>query len=100
MTRYFISILTRDGHHIDEEGRNFRSLEEASRYGIQAARAVIAQDALMGFIDLFQTVRIDTADGLPLKTIPFRDAIAFHDSWAGFTSSEYQGVAPGDGVSA
>ncbi len=59
---------------LDLEGAEL-TLEQSRARALAEARALIADDALSGRIDLRQRIDIEDAEGIVLDTISFEDAV-------------------------
>ena len=81
MGRYYVHLDCRDATYADDEGREFATAEDAVAFGIEAARSIIAADAMSGHIDLHQVIRIVASDQATVREVPFRDVVAFREEW-------------------
>ena len=74
MPRYHLHVYNRIGHVVDEEGMELADLAAAREKALEGIRAIIAEEAKTGRIDLAGHVDItDGADAL-VATVAFRDA--------------------------
>lgn len=75
MALYFFHLS--DGHHalIDPEGRDLADASAIGDLALKEARAMIAQDALGGRINLHQFIEVRDKDGKLVHQLCFRDAV-------------------------
>lgn len=59
----------------DEEGQDFPDFESAQRAAIEAARAMIGEEARRGKVNLSHRIEVEDEIGLLCFTVRFRDAI-------------------------
>jgi hypothetical protein len=66
-----------DGHEvvIDPEGQDIADPAQIGDLALKEARAMIAQDALTGRIQLDQYIEVRDAAGKLVHQLPFRDAV-------------------------
>jgi hypothetical protein len=74
MPKYFIHVRNRHGIMVDEEGCDL-SFDAAVEHCLGCARELVSGDALMGFIDLNQTMVLADAAGNVIREIPFCHAV-------------------------
>ena len=63
----------------DEEGRELANLETAREEGLKGVRSIVAEGVLHGRLDLNGRLDIVGADGEPLMTISFAEAVGQPD---------------------
>ena len=78
MARFFLHLRDKTGLLCDPEGVERADLDAAHREAIQCARAIVADDALCGAIDLSGRIEIADDTGAILLAVHFRDAVAVH----------------------
>jgi hypothetical protein len=75
MARYHFNLYNGDGLVEDEEGRELDGLDEARSEALKGVRSIIADEVLQGRIDLTGRLEVVDAEGAPVLTIAFRDAV-------------------------
>ena len=75
MALYYFHLT--DGHQalIDPEGRELAEPSEIPHQALREARAMIAQDAIVGRINLAQYIEVRDAHGKLIHQLAFRDAV-------------------------
>jgi hypothetical protein len=76
MARYYLHL--RDGADValDDEGRDFASLDELEAALVTAARDVIAGDVMRGSLNLELRIDAETVSGELVRSLAFQDAVA------------------------
>lgn len=75
MALYFFHLRNRSDHIIDDAGQDLDSLAAAREAAIREARAIVAADALLGFIDLCQSIEIEDTVGKIVCLVPLAEAV-------------------------
>ena len=80
MARYFLHL--RDGHDeiLDPDGAEYATHAALQKAVLNAARELIAADALTGQVRLDQRIDAEDADGTVVHTLPFAEAVRFSDA--------------------
>ena len=79
MALYYFHLS--DGHQalIDPEGREVDDASQIAPLALKEARAMIAQDALGGRINLQQFIEVRDVSGKLVCQLPFREAVTITD---------------------
>jgi hypothetical protein len=75
MPRYFFNLHEADGIAEDPEGSEFPDILAARREAIAGARSIIKDGAGRGIVDLTGWIEVVDADGQPVLTVPFVEAV-------------------------
>lgn len=75
MPRYRFDIHNGIGFVADEEGRELADLAVAQAEGLKGVRSILAEDVLIGCLDLRGRLDIADAEGRILATISFDEAV-------------------------
>ena len=87
MARFFIHL--RDGTHeiLDEEGREFSSLDALRKAVMLSARDLISGDVERGVVDFRFRIDAENEDGELIYSLPFKHAVSIipetHESAVG-----------------
>lgn len=74
MPRYHLHVYNRIGHVLDEEGMELADLAAAREKALEGIRAIVAEEAKAGRIDLAGHVDITDGSDELVDTIVFREA--------------------------
>jgi hypothetical protein len=78
MPRYHLHVHNQSGSIPDTEGVELPGIEDASRHAIEGIRDILSDEVRSGKLDLRGRIEIAAADGAPLKTVRFADALRLH----------------------
>ena len=81
--RFYFNLRNGNGLLEDEEGRELAGLEAARAEWVRSARAIIADEAQQGRLDLRGRIEIVDGKGRPLLVIPFADTVTIERGGAG-----------------
>lgn len=73
--RYFFDFHDPRGSVLDQEGRECEDLSRARTNAVESARAIIAEGARTGFIDLTPRIEVRSATGEIVLTVRFSEAV-------------------------
>lgn len=75
MGRYYFHVHQGTGLLADEEGREFRDLEQARHAALKGARSLICADVEAGVLDLNGWIEIADEAGSILLVVQFAEAV-------------------------
>nr|WP_295370965.1 hypothetical protein [uncultured Sphingosinicella sp.] len=81
MTRFFFDLHDNIGHVVDEEGREFPSLEAARQEAVKGVRSIISAEVGEGVLDLTGTMVVRDADGTDVLVVPFEEVLSIMGRW-------------------
>ena len=79
MAQYFFHLTDGRDVIIDSEGQDISEADRIGPHALKEARAIIAQDALSGRINLNQYIEVRDAAGKLVHQLSFRDAVTIVD---------------------
>lgn len=79
MAQYFFHLTDGRDVIIDSEGQDISEPDRIGPHALKEARAIIAQDALSGRINLNQYIEVRGAAGKLVHQLSFRDAVTIVD---------------------
>ncbi len=75
MCFYFFDIVDSEGECIDDEGSEHSDFASARAQAIDGIRSILSASVREGAFSLDGYVRVRTADGATVSTVPFAEAV-------------------------
>ncbi len=79
MPRFHLHIWNGLGHTPDEEGQELADATKAHEAALKGARSILSAEVSEGRIDLRGRIEVQDADGAPVLTLLFADAVEVLD---------------------
>ena len=75
MPRYFFHLKDHTEKLLDPQGRVIDSFEDVPRVALNEARAIVADEALSGVINLNQRIEVEDQNGTIVHSLPFEEVV-------------------------
>lgn len=72
---YFFDLHASRRSVFDQEGRECENMSVAREHAIKSARSIVAEDALLGFVDLTPRIEVRSTTDEHILTVHFAEAV-------------------------